>query len=118
MHFPTNFEERKLATEELINIIEKIDENEIIIVGGDFNIGVEKIGKHKYKFTKSEEYLEYNMLTQYLNKTDNTEDTWFSETGNGCIDTIFYSKNIRLLETKTIPTRNSDHSAVYAEFEV
>ena len=33
IHYPTNFEERKLATEELINIIEKIDDNEIIIIG-------------------------------------------------------------------------------------
>ena len=27
IHYPTNFEERKLATEELINIIEKIDDS-------------------------------------------------------------------------------------------
>ena len=118
IHYPTNFEERKLGTEELINIIEKIDENEIIIIGGDFNNGVEKIGKHKYKFTKSETYPEFEIIKKYLNKVDNTEDTWFAANAQGCIDTIFYSKNIKLLKFETIKTEYSDHSAVYAEFEV
>ena len=117
-HYPTNFEERKLGIEELINIIEKIDENEIIIIGGDFNNGVEKIGKHKYKFTKSETYPEFEIIKKYLNKVDNTEDTWFAANAQGCIDTIFYSKNIKLLKFETIKTEYSDHSAVYAEFEV
>ena len=118
INYPTNFEERKLGTEELINIIEKIDENEIIIIGGDFNNGVEKIGKHKYKFTKSETYPEFEIIKKYLNKVDNTEDTWFAANAQGCIDTIFYSKNIKLLKFETIKTEYSDHSAVYAEFEV
>ena len=102
VHYPTNLEERILATEELINIIEKIDENEVIIIGGDFNVGVEKVGKHKYKFEKEE----------------NTEDTWFSKIGQGCIDTMFYSKNIKVVKTETIKTDYSDHYAVYTEFEI
>ena len=110
VHFPTNFEERKLATEELINIIEKIDESELIIIGGDFNVGIEKIGKHKYKFEKCSNYVEYDMLKQYLNKINNTEDTWFDKSVKGCIDTIFYSKDIK--------SRYSDHSAIYVELEV
>ncbi len=118
VHFPTNFEERKLATEELINILEKIDENEVIIIGGDFNVGVEKIGKHKYKFEKTDTYTEYEILKQYLDKVNNTEDTWISKTGSGCIDTIFFSKNIKLVASETINTKFSDHSAIYAEFEV
>ena len=118
VHYPTNFEERKLGTEELINIIDKIDENEIIIVGGDFNIGIEKIGSHRYKYEKSEKYVEYEMLKEHLNKLENEEDTWFSKNGQGCIDTMFYSKNIKLLNMKTIATKYSDHYAVYAEFEV
>ncbi len=118
VHFPTNFEERKLATEELINILEKIDENEVIIIGGDFNVGVEKIGKHKYEFSKSDKYYEYECLSNYLEKVNNVEDTWFSKNGNGCIDTILYSKNIKLLDYKTLKTKYSDHSAIYAEFEV
>ena len=118
VHYPTNFEERKLGTEELINIIDKIDENEIRIVGGDFNIGIEKIGSHRYKYEKSEKYVEYEMLKEHLNKLENEEDTWFSKNGQGCIDTMFYSKNIKLLNMKTIATKYSDHYAVYAEFEV
>ena len=118
VHFPTNFEERKLGAEELLSIIEKIDENEIIIVGGDFNIGVEKIGKHKYEFTKSDTYPEYELLKQVLNRIENAEDTWFSSKGHGCIDTIFYSKNIEVRKIETISNKISDHSAVYAEFEI
>ena len=118
IHYPTNEEERKLGTEELINIIEKIDENEIIIIGGDFNVGVEKIGKHEYLFKQDKIYPEYEMLKKHLNKIENNELTWFSEKGSGCIDTIFYSKNIKLIKYETIKTEYSDHSAVYAEFEV
>lgn len=118
VHYPTNLEERILATEELINIIEKIDENEVIIIGGDFNVGVEKIGNHKYKFEKEEQYVEYGMLETLLNKIENTEDTWFSKIGQGCIDTMFYSKNIKAIKTETIATDYSDHYAVYTEFEI
>ena len=53
-----------------------------------------------------------------MNKVDNTEDTWFAANTQGCIDTIFYSKNIKLLKFETIKTEYSDHAAVYAEFEV
>lgn len=118
VHYPTNFEERKLGTEELINIIEKIDDSEVIIVGGDFNVGISKIGKHQYTFEEKEEYEEYKMLEEYMNKLDNTEKTWFSNIGEGCIDTMFYSKNIKVLKIETISTQFSDHSAVYAEFEI
>lgn len=118
VHYPTNFEERKLGTEELINIIEKIDDSEVIIVGGDFNVGISKIGKHQYTFEEKEKYEEYKMLEEYMNKLDNTEKTWFSNIGEGCIDTMFYSKNIKVLKIETISTQFSDHSAVYAEFEI
>ena len=53
-----------------------------------------------------------------MNKLDNTEKTWFSNIGEGCIDTMFYSKNIKVLKIETISTQFSDHSAVYAEFEI
>ena len=118
VHFPTNIEERKLGAEELVSIIEKIDENEIVIVGGDFNVGVKKIGKHKYKFNKQDTYEEYEIIEKILNRIDYNEDTWFSSIGNGCIDTMFYSKNIKVRKIQTIPNKISDHYAVYAEFEV
>lgn len=118
VHFPTNKEERILATEELINIIEKIDESEVIIVGGDFNVGIEKIGNHKYKFEPKEKYEEYEMLKKYLNKVNNEKNTWFSKSGEACIDTMFYSKNIKEMKIDTIENEYSDHYAVYAEFEI
>ena len=38
-------------------------------------------------------------MQKKLKKIDNKEDTWFSELGKGCIDTIFYSENIELKQT-------------------
>ena len=58
------------------------------------------------------------MLETYLNKIENAEDTWFSKIGQGCIDTIFYSRNIKAIRTETIETDYSDHYAVYTEFEI
>ena len=49
----------------------------------------------------------------------NKEDTWFSKLGQGCIDTMFYSKNVELLKYENIEANNiSDHNAIYAEFNI
>jgi len=63
-------------------------------------------------------YMPTNEKEIVTTKLENEEDTWFSKNGQGCIDTMFYSKNIKLLNMKTIATKYSDHYAVYAEFEV
>ena len=60
--------------------------------------GLDKIMKKETKFEKSEKYPEYEMLKAHLNKIENQEDTWFSEMGQACIDTIFYSKNIKVIK--------------------
>ncbi len=117
VHLSTYYDERILACKELNRIISKIDKNEIIIVGGDFNVGVTRLGKGRYTFEKSDTYEEYEILSKKLKKLPNTEDTWFSSLGQGCIDTIFYSKNIELKKYETVDSNNkSDHSAIYAEF--
>lgn len=119
VHLSTYEDERILATKELMRIIRKIEKDEIIIIGGDFNVGVTRLGKGKYTYEKREEYEEYNMLRKSLNQIENTEDTWFSKLGQGCIDTIFYSKNIKLKNFKTIDVDGvSDHNAIYAEFDI
>ncbi len=119
VHLSTYEDERILAIKELIRIIKKIDQNEIIIAGGDFNVGVTRLGKGKYTFEKKEQYEEYNYLKKYLRKIDNAENTWFSKLGNGCIDTIFYSNNIEIKNFKTIDVNgSSDHNAIYAEFDI
>ena len=119
VHLSTYEDERILAAKELLRIIRKIDENEIIIIGGDFNVGVTRLGKGKYTFEKKEKYEEYEILEKKLNKIENVEDTWFSKLGQGCIDTIFYSKNIKLNRYETVDTMGiSDHSAIYAEFNI
>ena len=119
VHLSTYKDERILACKELKRIISKIDRNEIIIIGGDFNVGVTRLGKGKYTYTKQDEYEEYKILGKNLNQLPNSEDTWFSKLGQGCIDTIFYSKNIELLKYETINTeQKSDHSIIYAEFNI
>ena len=119
VHLSTYEDERILAVKELMRIIKKIDKDEIIIVGGDFNVGVTRLGKGKYTFEKRDEYEEYNILEKTLNRINNTEDTWFSKLGQGCIDTIFYSENINLRKFETIDVNKvSDHNAIYAEFDI
>ena len=119
VHLSTYQDERILACKELNRIISKIDKNEIIIVGGDFNVGVTRLGKGKYTFEEQEEYEEYKILGKKLQKLPNKDDTWFSNLGQGCIDTIFYSKNIELLKYETIDSEKvSDHNIIYAEFNI
>lgn len=119
VHLSTYEDERILAAKELERIISKIDDNEIIIAGGDFNVGVTRLGKGQYVFEEKAQYTEYEILGKSLNKIDNTQDTWFSKLGQGCIDTIFYSRNIKLVDYKTIDVNEiSDHQAIYAEFDI
>lgn len=119
VHLSTYEDERILAAKEINKIIKKIDKNELIIMGGDFNVGVTRLGKGRYNFKEKENYEEYKILKQTLKKLPNTEDTWFSNLEQGCIDTIFFSKEIRLNKYKTIEVNGaSDHNAVYAEFDV
>ena len=122
IHLSVYEEERLSAINTLYNIISSIDKNDYIIIAGDFNVGVEKIGNHKYKIMdknlNSTNYNEYQILQKALNKINNTDLTWFSQTGKSCIDTIFYSQNMELLSFETIKTLYSDHSAIIAEFKI
>lgn len=119
VHLSTYEDERILAVKELQRIIKKIEQDEIIIVGGDFNVGVTRLGKGRYTFEQRDSYEEYEILRKSLKQIENIEDTWFSKLGNGCIDTIFYSNNIRVKTFKTIDVNGaSDHNAVYAEFDI
>lgn len=119
VHLSTYEEERILACKELNKIIDKIDDDEIVIVGGDFNVGVTRLGKGRYTFEEQNEYSEYKILGEKLKKLPNEENTWFSELGQGCIDTMFYSEKIELLTFKTVDVENrSDHKAIYAEFNI
>lgn len=119
VHLSTYEDERILACRELKRIISKIKQKEIIIIGGDFNIGVTRLGKGRYTFTPKDEYEEYKILGEKLVRIPNEEDTWFSNLGQGCIDTMFYSPNIELLKYETIDLeKKSDHSAIYAEFNI
>ena len=82
-------------------------------------MGVTRLGSGRYTFEKQDEYEEYKILSQKLKKLPNTEDTWFSKLGQGCIDTMFYSDKVELLTYKTVDVENrSDHKAIYAEFNI
>lgn len=118
LHMSTFEDERILTSKELLRIISKINKNEPIIIGGDFNVGIKKVGNHKYLHEPKSEYKEYEILKEQLKSINNTEDTWFSAEGNGCIDSFFYSKHLQLLKYKVIETKISDHYPIYAEFLV
>jgi len=118
VHLSTHENERIMSANEIMKIINKINDNSAIIVAGDFNVGVTRLGKGKYKYEPKEKFEEYEILGEKLKKINNKELTWFSDYGNACIDTMFYSDNIKLVKYKTIKTEYSDHSAVYAEFDI
>ena len=116
LHMSTFEDERVLTAKELIRITSKLNRNESIIIGGDFNVGITKIGNHKYSFEDKETYPEYEVLKEKFKFIDNKDNTWHSENGTGPIDSFFYSKNLQLLKYKIIKSDISDHYPVYSEF--
>lgn len=116
LHMSTFEDERILTSKELLKIVSKINKNEPIIIGGDFNVGIKKIGNHKYLYEPKDNYKEYEILKEKFKSINNTEETWFSIDGNGCIDSFFYSKHLQLIKYETIKTDTSDHYPIYAEF--
>lgn len=116
LHMSTFEDERILTAQELLKIISKINKNEPIIIGGDFNVGIKKIGPHKYLHDPKDTYKEYEILKSKLNSINNTETTWVSPEGNACIDSFFYSKHLKLIKYEVIDTNISDHYPIYAEF--
>ena len=118
LHMSTFENERILTSKELLKIISKINKNEPIIIGGDFNVGIKKIGNHKYIHEPKNEYKEYEILKDQLNHLNNNEDSWFSPECSGCIDSFFYSKHLKLIKYKLIETNFSDHYPIYTEFQI
>lgn len=118
-HLSTNQDERILSCKEISKIIEKLSSNNTInILGGDFNIGKIRLGKGNYIYEQKDCFEEYEILEKVLKRVNNTEPTWHSDTQSACIDTIFYSNNIELVDFKTLDTDYSDHAAVLAEFNI
>ena len=116
LHMSTYEDERILTSKELLRITSKLDKNEPVIIGGDFNVGVKKIGPHKYIHEPKEKYEEYEILKEKFKSIENKEITWVSPEGNGCIDSFFYSKHLKLIKYEVIDTKISDHYPIYAEF--
>lgn len=117
-HLSTCEAERIIAAKEIMKLVKRIKQDEIVIIGGDFNVGKKKIGDHLYEYEQKNTYEEYEILKENLNKVGNCEPTWSMNKYKGCIDTIFYSKSIQLKKYKTIQTDVSDHNPVFAEFEI
>jgi len=118
VHLSVYEEERILAAKELLRITSHISKSENIIIAGDFNVGISKIGHHKYIYEQKDSYEEYEILKKKFHHLGNMEPTWFSKEGSGCIDTCFYSNNLKLTKFHTIETDISDHYPIYMEFEV
>lgn len=116
VHLSTFEEERVLTAKELLRITSKVNKNEPIIIGGDFNVGIKKIGNHKYLYESKTSYPEYEILKEKFKSINNSEITWSSKESNACIDSFFYSKHLQLLKQETIKTDISDHYPIYTEF--
>lgn len=116
LHMSTFEDERILTAKELLKITSKVNKNEAIIIGGDFNVGIQKIGTHKYSFEPKDIYQEYEILKEKFKNIDNKDITWRSKEASACIDSFFYSKHLKLLKQETIKTDISDHYPLYAEF--
>lgn len=116
VHLSVFEEERVLSSKALLRIVSNINKSEGVIIAGDFNVGISKIGSHKYAFTPKASYEEYEILKNKFQHLNNSEPTWFSKEGNGCIDSSFYSNNLKLNKFETIPTKISDHYPIYMEF--
>ena len=116
VHLSTFEEERVLTAKELLRITSKVNKNEPIIIGGDFNVGIKKIGNHKYLYESKTSYPEYEILKEKFKSINNSEITWRSKESNACIDSFFYSKHLQLLKQETIKTDISDHYPIYTEF--
>ena len=117
-HFSVYEDERVLAAKMIIDIIKHSNKNDYIIIGGDFNVGTIKVGDHKYEYDPSEDIIEYDIIQKKLNKVDNTEITWRSTIGSGCLDTFFYSDNLELINFETIKNDYSDHYPIKVEFHI
>lgn len=116
LHMSTFEEERVLTAKELLRITSKVNKNEPIIIGGDFNVGIRKVGNHKYIYESKTFYPEYEILKEKFKSINNSEITWRSKESNACIDSFFYSKHLQLLKQETVKADISDHCPVYAEF--
>ena len=117
-HFSVYEDERVLAAKMIVDITKKINKNEPIIIGGDYNIGIIKVGDHKYEYAPNEDITEYDILHKKFHKVNNTEFTWRSSIGSGCLDTFFYSNTLKLLDFETIHSDYSDHYPVKVNFEI
>ena len=118
LHLSVFEEERILSSKALLRITSHISKSERIIIAGDFNVGVNKIGNHRYTFQAKDSYDEYEILKKKFQHLGNSESTWFSKDGSGCIDSCFFSSNLKLVKYETIPTEVSDHYPVYMEFVI
>ena len=118
LHLSVFEEERVLSSKALLRITSNINKSEGIIIAGDFNVGVKKIGTHRYTYEQKDSFEEYEILKKKFHHLENTESTWFSKDGVGCIDSCFYSNNLKLTKFETIPTQVSDHYPIYMEFVI
>ena len=71
LHLSVFEDERILSSNALLRILSNINKSEGIIIAGDFNVGISKVGNHKYIFEEKDKYEEYEILKKKLNFIDN-----------------------------------------------
>ena len=115
-HFPTKEDERLIFAKQINRIIKNkncID----VIIGGDFNLGLELIKPHCYKVNSKDKYEELEELKKSFKDSQFKEKTYPIEKTEGELDKIMYNGNLILKDIKRLDDKISDHYPVMADFE-
>ena len=115
-HFPTKEGERLIFAKQISRIIKNKNCSDIII-GGDFNFGLEPIKPHCYKVNVKDKYEELEELKRIFKDAEFKEKTYPVENVEGELDKIMYNGSLILKSIKRLDDKISDHYPIMADFE-
>ena len=115
-HFPTREEERLIFVGQINRIIKSKNCLDVII-GGDFNLGIEPIRPHCYKVNVKNKYEELEELKKIFKDAKFKEKTYPTENVEGQLDKIMYNGSLILKSIERLDDKISDHYPVMADFE-
>ena len=115
-HFPTREDERLIFAKQINRIIK--NKNSIdVIIGGDFNLGLEPIKPHQYKVNIKNKFEELEELKKVFKDAEFEEKTYPTENVEGQLDKIMYKGSLILKSIRRLDDKISDHYPVMADFE-
>jgi endonuclease/exonuclease/phosphatase family metal-dependent hydrolase len=107
-HYPLNLDSR-ISAAEYLKLYLKENNLENVILGGDFNFGVQKHLIKKHYFEELANMPDLKILKSYLNSVPLTYVTF---NNSELIDCIFFDDNFEPLKFNVIENRYSDHNAI------